>query len=325
MGRRRIRNLLHIGGHELRAFEPDAERRAAATNEHGVEVFAAREEGLAWGPDALVISTPPDHHHEYALLAAQHGLHFFTEASVIPGETQALIDAVGSQPIVAAPSCTMRFHPGIQTLRRRIEEGAVGRPLLVLHHVGQHLADWHPWEDYRRFYVGRRETGAAREIVPFELNWMSYLFGPVQTVQGVCRKVSALEVDIDDVYAAVIGFASGVQATLVIEVISRPGVRAARVVGEEGTLIWDFAARQVREWRHEGQEWLEHPDPPPVEGPGGAWVAENMYIEEMRGFLRAIEEGRDHYPFSLQEDAALLGALAAIERSSRDGVRVALG
>lgn len=322
MGRRRVRNLLHIGGQEVAAFEPDPSRRDAAAAEGGIVVFDSFEEGLEWGPDALVVSTPPDHHHEYALAAARRDLHFFTEASVVPGETAELIAAVNGRPIVAAPSCTLRFHPGIQLLRRRIEEGAIGRPVAVLHHVGQHLADWHPWEDYRTFYVASRETGAAREIVPFELNWMTYLFGPIVSVEGTCGKFSSLEVDIDDLYAAIVHFDSGVRATLVVDVISRPAVRSARVVGDDGTMIWDFGGRVVREWDQAAERWLEHPDPPPVQGPGGAWVAENMYIEEMRGFVRAITDGRGHYPFSLREDEHLLAALAALERSSREGLRV---
>lgn len=324
MGRRRVRNLREIGGQALAAFEPDPARREQAAAEGGLEVFASFSDGLAWGPDALVISTPPDHHHEYALAAAERGLHFFTEASVVPGETAALIAAVGAQPIVAAPSCTLRFHPGIQLLRRRIAEGAIGTARLALHHVGQHLADWHPWEDYRTFYVGRRETGAAREIVPFELNWMTYLFGPVVSVEGTCGKLSSLEVDIDDVYAAVVEFASGVRATLVVDVIARPAVRSARVIGEEGTLVWDFGARCVREWSRATDGWVEHPDPPPVQGPGGEWVAENMYIEEMRGFLAAIGGERERYPFTLQDDDHLLDALAGLERSSAEGCRVRL-
>jgi predicted dehydrogenase len=325
MGRRRVRNLHHIGGTDVAAFEPDRERREQAEVESGIRVFGTFDDGLAWQPDALVISTPPDRHHEYALKAAEAGLHFFTEASVVPGGTRELIAAVAGKPIVGAPSCTLRFHPGIQLMRRRIAEGAIGRPLLVLHHVGQHLADWHPWEDYRTFYVARRETGPAREIVPFELNWMTYLFGGLTSIEGMCDKVSSLEVDVDDVYAALLRFDSGVTGTLVVEVVSRPAVRSARVVGEEGTLVWDFGARQVQEWDQVAGCWIIHPDPPPVEGPGGAWVAENMYIEEMRAFLTAIRDGVHHYPFSLVEDGHLMAALAGLERASGDGRRVRLG
>ena len=231
--------------------------------------FGTFDDGLAWQPGALVISTPPDHHHEYALEAARRDLHFFTEASVVPGETPELIDAVAGKPIVAARSCTLRFHPGIRTMRVRIAEGAIGRPLVVLHHVGQHLADWHPWEGYRTFYVAKRETGPAREIVPFELNWMTFLFGGLTSIQGVCAKVSALEVDVDDLYYGLVRFDSGVEGTLVVEVVSRPAIRCARIVGVEGTLIWDFGAPEVREWDKTGDRWTQRPDPPPVEGPGG--------------------------------------------------------
>lgn len=320
MGRRRLRNITHIGGHELAGFDIEDARRATAEEELGVPTFASFEAALSWGPQALVISTPPDLHTPYALAAAEHGLHFFTEASVVPGDTGTLIAAVQGTDLVAAPSCTLRFHPGIQTMRRLIDAGAIGRPLLATHHVGQYLPDWHPWEDYRAYYVARRETGAAREIVPFELNWMGYLFGAPEAVSGFRGKLSELDVDIDDTYAGIVSFASGLWATLVVEVISRPAIRRARIVGELGTLEWDFAARNVRSW--ENGAWVEYPDPPPVEGPGGAWVAETMYIEEMRGYLSAIDGDRAAFPFSLREDAELLGTLAALERSSDEGRRL---
>jgi predicted dehydrogenase len=324
MGRRRLRNLTHLGVEELAGFEPQDERRAAVGEEFGVPTFATFDEALAWGPQALVISTPPDRHTEYALAAARHDIHFFTEASVVPGDTEELVAEAGGRSIVAAPSCTMRFHPAVQKIRERIAAGAIGRPLFFTHHVGQYLPDWHPWEDYRTYYVAKRETGAAREIVPFELSWLAYLFGAPTAAAGMRAKLSSLEVDIDDVYSTLVGFDSGVQGTLVIEVISRPAIRQARIVGEEGTLIWDWNARVVREWSAATGDWVEHPDPPPVQGPGGEWVAENMYIEEMRGYLRAIEEGQETYPFSLEEDRDLLDTLARIEESSDTGQRADL-
>lgn len=319
MGRRRLRNITHLGGHELAGVDVEGDRRTTVEREFSIPTFASFEEALGWAPQALVISTPPDLHTPYALSAVEHGLHFFTEASVVPGETGALIAAVEGTGLVAAPSCTLRFHPGIQTMHRLIREGAIGKPLLATHHVGQYLPDWHPWEDYRTYYVARRETGAAREIVPFELNWMSYLFGATETVTGFRGKLSDLEVDIDDTYAGIVSFTSGLRATLVVEVISRPAIRRARIVGELGTLEWDFAERTVRSWTAAEDTWSEHPDPPPVEGPGGAWVAENMYIEEMRGYLAAVEGEPDAFPFSLRDDAHLLQTLAVFERSSDEG------
>jgi predicted dehydrogenase len=321
MGRRRVRNLTHLGDVEVAAFEPSDERREQAGADAGIQTFAAFDAALEWAPDALVISTPPDRHAEYALAAAKRGLHFFTEASVVTDGMEAVIEAVRGTGLVAAPSCTMRFHPAVGVIGRRIGEGAIGRPLALTHHVGQYLPDWHPWEDYRTFYVSRRETGAAREIVPFELNWLTYLFGPVTHGNCLKAKVSSLEVDIDDIYSTLLRFASGLQASMVIEVISRPAIRQARILGEEGTLLWDWPNAKVLEYRASSGAWQEFPDPPPVRGPGGDWVAENMYIAEMAGYLEAIRGGAP-WPLSLEEDHALLSTVLELESASRELVRV---
>lgn len=315
MGRRRLRNLRFIGGVELAGFEPDDQRRAEVGREFELPVFATFERGLDWGPDALVISTPPDHHTEYALAAANAGLAYFSEASVAGdlGDLQATVRATGS---LAAPSCTLRFHPAVKLMHERIAQGAVGRPLAFVHHVGQYLPDWHPWEDYRSFYAARRETGAVREMVRYELNWLTHLFGSVVELNCLCAKVSQLDADIDDIYSAILRFDSDVQGSLTIEVVSRPAIRRCRIVCEEGTLEWDWTSRCVREWRAADGAWTEHADPPAVQGPGGAWVAENMYIDEMRGYLRAIREGQEYWPFSLQEDDELLRTLLELKRAS---------
>ncbi len=321
MGRRRLRNLAHLGGHELAGVEPGTERRTEVAAEHGIDAWGSFEEALEWGPDAVVISTPPDRHVEYGVAAAEQGLPFFMEASVVTEGVDELIELSRDRGVLAAPSCTMRFNPSVAFVRERVEAGAIGKVVLATHHVGQYLPDWHPWEDYRRYYVARRDTGAAREIVPFELNWMTSVLGPVARVSCMRGKVSSLDVDIDDSYLALVAFERGARATLVVEVVSRPALRRARLVGEEGTLEWDWAARSVAEWRAERGEWEHHPEPPPVQGPGGEWVAENMYIEEMGAFTAAAA-GEGEWPLSLEEDHRLLVLTRAMEESSDRGATI---
>src|SRR5947208_5509475 len=146
MGRRRVRNLLYVGGHEVAGVEPSDARRGEVESELGITAWPDFEDGLAWSPDAIVISTPPDKHSEFAVAAARAGIHFFTEASVVRDGMDELIEAVAPAEIVAAPSCTMRFHPAVRLLKERLESGTIGRPLAFTHHVGQYLPDWHPWE-----------------------------------------------------------------------------------------------------------------------------------------------------------------------------------
>lgn len=323
MGTRRLRNLTHLGGQELAGMEPNAERARKVEAEFGIPVFADLASALDWGPDALVISTPPDRHTEYALAAVQRGLHFFTEASVVDDGMEDLVSAARAGTRVAAPSCTLRFHPSVRELKKLLDAGAIGRPLAFTHHTGQYLPDWHPWEDYRTFYVARRETGAAREIVPFELVWQTYLFGRPSLISAFVTKVSDLDADIDDIYSCLLRFDSGVQGAVVVDAIARPAIRFARILGSDGTLEWDWTRKVVREWNAAHRDWVEHPEPVAVEGRGGKWVAENMYIDEMRAYLDAIA-GTSSWPYSLEEDLMNLRVLQALERSSRDARHVAL-
>ena len=62
-------------------------------------------------------------------------------------------------------------------------------------------------------------------------------------VAALRGKVSDLEVDIDDIYSGVFAFESGAQGSMVIEVVSRPAIRRARIAGESGTLVWDWNER----------------------------------------------------------------------------------
>src|SRR5882672_848704 len=172
MGKRRIRNLQYLNAGTIAGFDPREARRAEARDKYNIETFADFEEAFEkFNPDALVISTPPDLHVKYAKLAVARGRHYFSEASVVDDEMDELMALARAHPeVVAAPSCTMRYHPSVQAIKRIVEGQDFGKPLLFTYHSGQWLPDWHPWEDYRSFYVSKRATGACREIGPFELS-----------------------------------------------------------------------------------------------------------------------------------------------------------
>jgi predicted dehydrogenase len=175
MGKRRIRNLKYLKAGEIIGFDTMEARRNEAEEKYGIKTFDNFDKAIKEEPDALVISTPPDLHVKYAMEAAKHNKHFFMEASVVDEGIAELIVLCRSKKIVAAPSCTMRFQSSIKKLKELADSKVIGDVLLFTHHSGQYLPDWHPWEDYRKFYVARRATGAVREIVSFELVWRALL------------------------------------------------------------------------------------------------------------------------------------------------------
>jgi predicted dehydrogenase len=320
MGKRRIRNLQYLKAGEIIGFDLREDRRREAEEKYCVKTFGDFEEALSEDPDAMIISTPPDLHIKYALIAAQRDMHFFTEASVVDDGMDELIRLIRDKKIVAAPSCTMRFHPAVRKVKELVDGGLVGRPLVFTYHSGQYLPDWHPWEDYRKFYVARRATGAAREIVPFELVWLTWVFGNVDAISCMKGKVSDLDVDIDDVYQVLLKFRGGILGHLLVDVVARAPTRTFRLLGDRGTIEWDWIKKVVRVYDAEKKAWEECPVD---EGkPEKGYIAgEGMYIEEMRAFLMAIK-GERKYPYTFEEDRKILRLLYTAEKSSDTGAHI---
>jgi len=53
------------------------------------------------------------------------------------------------------------------------------QPLVLTYHSGQYLPDWASPGRLPNLHVAKRTTGAGREIVPFELSWLTWLLGKV--------------------------------------------------------------------------------------------------------------------------------------------------
>lgn len=90
----------------------------------------------------------------------------------------------------------MRFHPLLLRLREWLE----GRKLLAASiHVGQHLATWRPWRDYRESYSSQRALGGGvlRDL-SHELDYVLWLFGPWRRVAAIGGATGALGIDADD-------------------------------------------------------------------------------------------------------------------------------
>ncbi|HEY7838612.1 MAG TPA: Gfo/Idh/MocA family oxidoreductase [Terriglobales bacterium] len=320
MGKRRIRCLRALGQSRIWAYDPRVDRRREAHDLYGVEPVASIEEGLAMDIDAVLISTPPDLHYASVRDALAAGKHMFCEANIVTEGAAEFTAMARARHLVAAPSATMRFHPLYQHLRRLVvEDKALGRPLALNFHLGNYILDWHPWEGQQGldFYGGRRATGAAREMVPFEFEWMEWVFGPVAAVQCSHRRQLDLPTDIEDVYAIVAEFRSGLIATILIDVIARYPIRDGRLLSQQGSVYWDFDSNRLRHFHADTGLWREYKASP------RGFNMEEMYIAEIDAFLQACR-GQTPWSHSYQDDERLSRVLLACERSSQSGQRVEL-
>ena len=307
MGKRRARCLLALGyqPEDIIGFDLRADRRDEAADKYGIATYARFEEAIAEKPTAHIISLPPDLHMDFALLSIQHGLHFFTEASVVDDGVEDMLKKLDGSGLVAAPSCTLRFYPLMKRLKQLVDDQVIGKITSMTFHCGEYLPDWHPYEDIKDYYVGKRETGGAREIVPFELVWMVWMFGDVQDIVAFKGKQTSLDVDIDDTYQVLLRFAENqMLGHMQIDVVARTLVRNGRLLSEQGIIEWDYTTNSARVFQADTREWTVYDE--------SFERNEGYYEDEMRAFVAAIKHEQT-YPYTFEEDLKCLNWLVEAE------------
>jgi predicted dehydrogenase len=309
MGKRRIRCLNALGYKgSISGFDLRKDRREEAKNLYGIPIIPEVTEAVLKKFDCLIISVPPDIHIQYIRLAINAKIPAFVEASVNIEGLVELNREAKDKGVFIGPSCTMLYHPAIKDIRRILDSNEFGKITNFSYHSGQYLPDWHPWEKVSDYYVSQRETGGAREIVPFELTWIVDLIGFPEKVTGFFGKTMNVGADIDDSYVISMDFGHCL-GSLTVDVVSRFATRSLILNLEKAQLIWNWNDREIRIYDAVNQRWIHYKNP---EGSSVAGynknIIDDMYIEELRTFISAAFENQK-YPNSLDNDIAVLKLL----------------
>ncbi len=316
MGKRRIRNLLanKIPAKNIYGFDLSEERRQETEELYDVKTFSNFKTAVKEvQPDAYIISTPPNLHAAYFLHAAKLNKHFFVEVATTDDGYKKLFLLLKKNTSVSAPSCNFRYYEPIQKMKQFLDAGKIGRIEAFAHHMGQYLPDWHPWEDYRKFYVSQAATSACREMVPFEMQWLQWLLGQKFTqAVGLFDKTSDLEMKTADTYAVALKTKNHIIGTLLVDVVSRVPFRTLRILGSEGVIEWDLTSRKIRLFEVKKKKWTTLAVRKGRKLKGYAVTTEDMYEVEIKSFLDAIA-GKEKYPYTFQEEYENLGLLRKIE------------
>jgi predicted dehydrogenase len=285
IGRRHCRNLASLGVNVV-GFDPAADRRAAlAVEVPGAETRETFEAGLGAGCDFAAIASPSSFHLAQALACARAGQHLFIEKPLATSTDglEVLADEVERRRLTVLLGSNWKFHPGPRQLKRLVETGALGRVLAVQAIGGQYLPDWHPWEDYRVMYASRAALGGGVLLDRQEVDYLTWLVGPLRTVACRTTRTGTLDIETHDLACLLLTFASGAYGTLQIDYLQRPYARRVHLTGSDGTGVWDYPEGRVGHYEAAAGRWHEHPTP---EG----WTLNQMYVDELRHFLECVRE-----------------------------------
>lgn len=250
-------------------------------------IFRSLDEALDQEPDVVLVTNPSHQHLDVASVAARRGHHLFIDIPLshsLEG-THELVQLVEENRLVSLMGFNLRFHPCIQKIRELIKEGAIGRVLVAQAENASYLPDWHPWEDYRKGYAAQKAMGGGVVLASgvHELDYLSWFFGPVEEVISTTGVTGSLELqNVEDTANIVLKFPQGVIGELHCDLFQRPYSRWCKVIGDEGTIYWDFIENQVKVYRVAKETWdlvlnLKGFD------------YNNTYLEEMRHLIKCVE------------------------------------
>jgi len=149
--------------------DPDPERRRRLAAAHGIPAQDCFEDWrrLLAGPrraDGLIIATPDGEHAAPALAALAQGYDILLEKPIAdrPGELLGLVAAAERAAGTVTVAHVLRYAPFFTTVKRLLDAGAVGRPVVIEHQ--ENIGYWHFAHSYVRG-SWRREAAASPMIL----------------------------------------------------------------------------------------------------------------------------------------------------------------
>jgi predicted dehydrogenase len=201
----------------------------------------------------------------------------------------------------------------LSRLKALLDAGAVGRVVSARAEAGEYLPGWHPWEDYRAGYSARSDLGGGAVLTfSHELDALCWLLGAPRRLTALAAHASSLEIGVEDVAEIALEFETGALGSVHVDYVRRPPRRTVEVVGELGSLRWEFERNRLELYDLNTGQWR-------IEQGDARFERNQMYLDELRHFA-ACARGELAQPLIDGEQGAaiLVIALAAL-RSAREG------
>jgi len=144
-----------------------------------------------------------------------------------------------------------------------------------------------------------------------EIDYIRWMLGEVEAVACFAGKLSRLEIETEDTAAILLRFAAGSIGEVHLDYVQRAYSRTCHIIGDEGTIHCDYSSGEVRWYSAATHDWEVFTNP-------SDWEPNEMYLDEMRHFLRCLS-GQEKPALDVFEAARVLEVALAAKASAETG------
>lgn len=315
MGKRRARLIKGIMPNaEIYGVDKNAERVKSA-NELSIKAFDSIEKAAAaaQNADAAFVCTAPVTHAAIIDSLLDYSLPVFTELNLISDGYTQLIEKANQKGVPLFLSSTMLYRGEVQYIKKSVCE--FNKPVNYIYHIGQYLPDWHPWENYKNFFIGDKRTNGCREIFGIELPWLLETFGAATVTAVQKRNVTDLDINFADSYYVMLKHENGTLGALCVDVASPKAVRSFECYGEGLHLFWEGNPKALYRFNKQTgeKEFVNTYESFEHDSRYSDNIVENAYVDEITNFFGVLK-GEEKPLYSFEKDLKTIALMDAIEK-----------
>lgn len=191
-------------------------------------------------PDYVVIASPTSQHYLQLKFLEEHlrGKKILVEKPLFDSITEY---KVKNNEVVVGYN--LRFHP----LLNKVKVLCKGRRLWNIHaFCGSYLPDWRPGSDYRVTSSAQKISGGGVLFdLSHELDYVSWVAGYMEVERAVCKKVSDLEIESEDLLLFFGKTQSGAYVHIALNYFTRDPIRQIIIDGEGISILGDLIAKTL--------------------------------------------------------------------------------
>ena len=251
IGKRHIRNAITMGVNPNNIISIDKRvDRIKEVKKLGIKkTYNNFDKALKEDFDAAIICSPTSFHISQSIKIAKMKKHILIEKPLDSNlkDSKKLVQLKKKNKLTIMIAYIFRFSEPIKFIKKELKKKSIGKILYFRGEFSEYLPDWHPYEDYRSFYMANKKQGGGSILDQCHIMDLShFLIGDFLSVSAINCKISNLEINADDISEMIVKHKNGVISSIHTDIFGRSHKKMLEIKGEKGNIIWDFYKNEVK-------------------------------------------------------------------------------
>jgi len=286
IGRRHLGNLLRLGVDDIVIVSSHVDASLYKTDDEIIPVVKDISQVIEQ-IDVMLICNQTNLHKQCIELCIKHKIHFYIEKPILCDQWQIsdLQNKIREKQIIASVGSQFRFNNYLAKIKKIIEDSGLGQVMAVVSMHGEHIADYHPGEDYTKSYAANREQcGGVLLTQIHHIDYINWILGPFTHVfASSIGSKSIGNVDVESIVNySLLSSETGLQVHGHMNYLQRPKSTKLTIICEHGKIHWDYESSSLKIMSDEGVTEEREP-----------FDRNSMFLAAMTNFIESVKSKKN--------------------------------